>query len=399
MDLKGPGGSLIGFPLISFDKQISSAAPEGNSLLEVIRFTHVTESAGLNIVPAGKSARVDVMDYDGDGDIDLYAECLDTVTSAYRHFLLNNELGRFKDVSAEAGIRHTGNETAASFADYDNDGFPDLFISRDKGDLLYRNSGKASFDDVTSKSAINSKSGANKVLFFDADHDGDLDIFEACSTTNLLFRNNGDGTFLEQGQKMGLAGTGLNSRDAAFGDFDDDGDIDLMVINENGNNILYSNERQGIFKDVTEKSGLKNSGSGAVAAGDYNNDGFLDLFIASAGEGNPSLYRNTGNGTFEPVKNISAVFSAMAKVKINDAVFFDFDNDGYLDLVMGGKPGTEEGAFPYHNDGKGNFKDVSSLLPEEPQSANELKIFDYNDDGDLDLVVAGVNGGLFLLPQ
>ena len=140
---------------------------------------------------------------------------------------------------------------------------------------------------------------------------------------------------------MGLAGTGLNSRDAAFGDFDDDGDIDLVVINENGNNILYSNERQGIFKDVTEKSGLKNTGSEAVAAGDYNNDGFLDLFISSAGEGNPVLYRNQGNGTFEPVKNTSAVFSAIQKVKIQDALFFDFDNDGYLDLIMGGKSGNQ----------------------------------------------------------
>jgi tetratricopeptide (TPR) repeat protein len=399
MDLKGPGGSLIGFPLISFDKQISSGPGENKSLLDVIRFANVTESAGLNSVPAGRPAHVEVTDYDGDGDIDLYAGCYDTVGGTYRHYLFNNELGRFSDVSDKAGIRHSGNETAASFADYDNDGFPDLYVIREKGDILYKNSGKATFDDVTAKSAINSKSGGNKALFFDADHDGDLDLFEARSNTNLLFRNNGDGTFLEQAQKMGLAGTGLNSRDAAFGDFDDDGDIDLVVINENGSSILYSNERQGIFKDVTEKSGLKSNGSGAVAAGDYNNDGFLDLFIPSSGVGNPALYRNRGNGTFEPLKNTATVFSAIQKVKINDAVFFDFDNDGYLDLIMGGKPGVKDGRgiFLYHNDGKGNFKDVSDLLPEEPKSANELKIFDYNDDGDLDVIVAGLHGGLFLL--
>jgi tetratricopeptide (TPR) repeat protein len=399
MDLKGPGGSLIGFPLISFDKQIASSTPENKSLLEVIKFANVTESAGLNIVPAGRSAHVEVVDYDGDGDIDLYAGCFDTVTNTYKHYLFNNELGRFRDVSEEAGIRHSGNETSAAFADYDNDGFPDLYVIREKGDIVYKNTGKATFEDVTANSAINNKSGGNMALFFDADHDGDLDLFEAGSNSNLLFRNNGDGTFLEQAQKMGLAGTGLNSRDAAFGDFDDDGDIDLIVINENGNNILYSNERQGIFKDVTEESGLKSSGSEAVAAGDYNNDGFLDLFISSAGEGNPVLYRNQGNGTFEPVKNASAVFSAIQKVKINDVVFFDFDNDGFLDLIMGGKSGTRDGRglFLYHNDGKGNFKNVSDLLPEEPKSASELKVFDYNDDGDLDVVVAGFNGGLFLL--
>ncbi len=397
MDLKGPGGSLIGFPLISFDKQMASATPENGSLLEVIRFNNVTVSAGLNLVPAGKPAHADVMDYDGDGDIDLYVECMDTVTSKSRHFLLNNELGRFKDVSSEAGIRHADDGKTAVFADYDNDGFPDLYVSSDKGDLLYKNSGKGSFDDVTSKSALNGKSAIGKALFFDADHDGDLDLFEAGSTGNFLFRNNGDGTFTEQGQKMGLAGTGLNSRDAAFGDFDDDGDIDLIVINENGNNILYSNERQGMFKDVTEKSGLKNAGSESVAVGDYNNDGFLDLFICPAAAGTPALYRNTGNGTFEPVKNVAAVFSAMGKVRINDAVFFDFDNDGYLDLIMGGKSTGTRGLFLYHNDGKGSFNDVSTLLPDEPGSVNELKIFDYNDDGDLDVVVAGANGGLFLL--
>lgn len=400
LDLKGPGGSLIGFPLISFDKQMSSSTIENTSLLEVIRFANITESAGLNMVPAGRNAHVEVMDYDGDGDIDLYAGCYDTVKSAYRHFLLNNELGRFNDVSKEAGIRHSGNETAAAFADYDNDGFPDLFVIGENGDVLYKNSGRTSFDDVSSKSGISNGPGGNKALFFDADHDGDLDFFEAGSKSNLLFRNNGDGTFLEQGEKMGLAGSGLSSRDAAFGDFDDDGDIDLIVTNEKGNIILYSNERQGIFKDITEKSGLKSIGSSiAVAAGDYNNDGFLDLFISSAGQGSPALYQNQGTGIFEPVKNPAAVFSALQKVRINDVLFFDFDNDGYLDLVMGGKSELKDGRglFLYHNDGKGSFKDVSDLLPVEPGSASQVKIFDYNDDGDLDLIIAGLHGGLYLL--
>ncbi len=95
------------------------------------------------------------------------------------------------------------------------------------------------------------------------------------------------------------------------------------------------------------------------------------------------------------------IFASSGKAKINDALFFDFDNDGYLDLVTGGKPADRDGrgVFLYHNDGNGNFSDVSGLLPDETLSANELKIFDYNDDGDLDLVVAGMNGGVIASPQ
>src|SRR5450759_1845672 len=321
MDLKGPGGSLIGFPLITYDQQSLSQTSENKSLLDVIKFTDATKSAGLNIVPVfGEdknaefkySTHVEAADYDGDGDIDLYVGSYDPVTSSYKHYLFNNEMGRFKDVSSEVGIRHSGKESSATFADYDNDGFLDLFIVKADGDILYRNAGKGVFEDVTNKTHIGSKTGGNKALFFDMDHDGDLDLYEARSNSNLMFRNNGDDTFQEQAEKMGLSGTNSNSRDAAFGDFDDDGDIDLFVVNDNSSNVLYSNQRQGIFKDITEKSGLKsNGGSSAVAVGDYNNDGFLDLFITSLNGGNHVLYRNMGNGSFEPAKNSKQMFSAI----------------------------------------------------------------------------------------
>jgi tetratricopeptide (TPR) repeat protein len=409
MDLKGPGGSLIGFPLITYDKQTATHTGENKSLLDVIKFTDVTESAGLNVVKVfsgdentafRNTTHVEAADYDGDGDVDLYVGSYDPVSSSYKHYLFNNDMGRFRDVANESGITHSGKETSAAFADYDNDGFLDLFIVRESGDILYRNTAKGSFKDVTDKAQIGSKTGANKALFFDLDHDGDLDLFEARSNSNLLFRNNGDGTFQEQAIKMGLAGNNFISRDAAFGDFDDDGDIDLFVVNENTSNILYSNQRQGLFKDITDQSGLKSSGgSSAVTVGDYNNDGFSDLFIASADGGNHQLYRNLGNGSFELVKNASEMFSAMKNIKAYDASFFDFDNDGFLDLIIAGESNEKggRGLFLYHNDGKGNFTDVSRLLPEEPKSGKEIAVFDYNEDGDLDLVIAGVNGGVFLL--
>lgn len=409
MDLKGPGGSLIGFPLITFDRQSSLPATANKSLLDVIRFTDATTSAGLNIVPFSgdvkkvefrTSTHIEAADYDGDEDMDLYVGNYDPESSSYKHYLFNNEMGRFKDVSAEAGISHNGEEASATFADYDNDGFLDLYIVRKGGDLLYKNSGKGTFEDVTSKAKIGTKNGGNKALFFDMDHDGDLDLFEAGSDLNLLYRNNGDGTFQEQSEKMGLSGGGFNSRDAVIGDFDDDGDIDFFVVNENARNVLYSNQRQGVFKDITEKSGLKgNIGSLAATAGDYNNDGFSDLFIGSVTGGNHELLRNLGNGSFESEKNTKEIFSSIQKVKIYSTSFLDFDNDGFLDLIIAGEPEEKEGRgiFLYHNDGKGNFADVSGLLPPEPKTGRQVEVFDYNEDGDLDLLIAGLNGGIYLL--
>ena len=409
MDLKGPGGSLIGFPLITFDQQSSSQINENESLLDVIKYTDVTSSAGLDIVPAfgegensefRNSTHVEAADYDGDGDIDLYVGSYDPVSSSYKHYLFNNEMGRFKDVSDEAGIRCSGIESSAAFADYDNDGFPDLYIVKEGGDVLYRNTGKGTFEDVTEKAEIGSKKGGNTALFFDLDHDGDLDLFETRSNSNLFFRNNSDGTFQEQAEKMGIAGGDVISRDEAFGDFDEDGDIDFIVVNENAGNILYSNQRQGVFKDITENSGLKSEGgSGAITVGDYNNDGFLDLFITSVNGDNHELFRNMGNGNFERGINTKEMLSALQHVKAYDASFFDFDNDGFLDLFIAGESAEKggRGLFLYHNDGKGKFTDVSDLLPEEVKSGRQIAVFDYNDDGDLDVVIAGLNGGVFLL--
>ncbi|MGD0756400.1 MAG: FG-GAP-like repeat-containing protein, partial [Bacteroidales bacterium] len=380
MDLKGPGGSLVGFPLITYDQQPASSSGENKSILDAIKFTDATVSAGLNIIPANiddkntefrYSTHVEAADYDSDGDVDLYVGSYDQATSTYKHYLLNNDMGRFKDVSEEAGIKHSGKESSAAFADYDNDGFLDLYIVREGGDILYRNAGKGVFEDVTAKAQVGSKTGGNRALFYDMDHDGDLDLYETRSNSNLMFRNNGDGTFQEQAEKMGMSCKDANSREAAFGDFDDNGTIDLFVANEDASNTLFSNQRQGVYKDVTEESGLKsNGGTGAVAVGDYNNDGFPDLFIASLNGGNHELFRNKGNGSFELVKNSKEMFSAMQHVKVYDVKFFDFDNDGYQDLIVVGESEVKggRGVFLYHNDEKGNFEDVSRLLPEEPRS-------------------------------
>ncbi len=408
MDLKGPGGSLIGFPLITFDQQASAGSNEPVPLKDMVKFTDATKISGLDVVPAGDGTgnaagtvtHVEAADYDGDGDIDLYVGAYDPATSTWKHYLFNNEMGKFRDVSEEAGLRHSGKELSAIFADYDNDGFLDLFIMREGGDLLYRNTGKGKFEDVTDKSKAGSKTGGSKALFVDLDHDGDLDIFEITPDANLVFRNNSDGTFTEDALKMGLSGSNLKSSSAAFGDFDDDGDIDLFVANENASNILYSNQREGIFRDETEKAGLKsNGGSSTVAVADYDNDGYLDIFVGSVRGSEPVLYHNLRNGTFEKAGKTGEMFAAMRNMTVYDARFLDFDNDGLADLMVAGEPADKDGRglFLYHNEGGGVFTDVSDLLPSNVKSGREITVFDYNDDGDPDVVIAGLNGGVSLL--
>ncbi|MFK5889133.1 MAG: FG-GAP-like repeat-containing protein [Flavobacteriaceae bacterium] len=409
-EFKGPGGSLVGFPLITYD-QVSASQDIGNkSLLNVIKFIDITASVGLDIVPTfnevaqapfKNTTHITTADYNDDGTIDIYVGNYDPITATYKHFLFNNDGIKFNDVAQKSGIKHSGKETSAIFTDYDNDGFLDLYVVKDNGDLLYRNSGKGLFTDVTGKAKIGSKTGGTKALFLDLDHDGDLDLFETKTNSNLVFRNNGDGTFVEQSEKMGLSGNQENnSNDAAFGDFDDDGDLDLFVTNQNGSNKLYTNKRQGVFNDIIKTSGLeKSNNSSAVAVGDYNNDGFLDLFITSSNGGQNELYRNLGDGNFKLAKNSEKMFSKLQNIAIYDAVFFDFDNDGFLDILIAGASKNQDnrGIFLYHNNGQGVFTDVSNLLPENIKSGKQIELFDYNNDGDLDILIAGVNGGVNLL--
>ena len=398
MDLKGPGGALIGFPVITFAQQTSGRMAENESLLDILVFSDATASSGLDIVSTANTVAA-LNDYDGDDDIDIYSGSYDKSTSTYKHFLLNNNMGRYKDVAAEAGIDHRGIDYGASFADFDNDGFPDLLILNSDGNKLYRNNGTGSFGDLTKKTALAESTGESKALFLDADHDGDLDVLITGPSKNLVFRNNSDGTFLESSVAMGLAGDKGPAADAAFGDFDEDGDIDLVTVSEKGGITLFSNQRQGIFKDVTETSGLiDNGGSLSVAVGDYNNDGFLDLFITPAKGGKFELFRNLRNGRFEADKENEEMIRALGSFNASDASFIDFNNDGYLDLTVAGERPENggKGLFLFYNDGKSKFSDVSRLLPDDIMSLKQINIFDYNNDGDLDILATRSDGGLYL---
>lgn len=410
MDLKGPGGSLVGSPVISFDQQRSNfLAGDWKEVLEAISFADITVSTGLDFLSKGTGqdasgsggrTHISACDYDNDGDMDLYAGHFDPETKSYKHYLLNNDWGIFKDVAGEAGIRHQEAELSARFADYNNDGHPDLFVLMNGSNLLYRNSGEGSFDEVSGKASVGEGAAGHGTLFFDYDHDGDLDLFVPGSGPNVLLRNNSDDTFIDRSGPSELSGGDHNSTDAGFGDFDEDGDIDLLVINSDAGNILFSNQREGIFKDITDQTGLEGGeGSRALAIGDYNNDGFLDLFVASSEGGQSKLYRNKGDGSFERDNSSEELEKAIQSVRAHDATLFDFDNDGYLDLLVVGESGDEggSGVILFHNDGSGKFWLAPGLLPDDLTSGSKILKFDYNDDGDLDLAVTGLDGSISLL--
>ena len=401
-ELKGPRGDLIGFPIITMGDVVSGYVSQGGSILESIRFTDVTQVAGLNAIAlAGYKARnIAVGDVDNDGDHDLFICTYDGQKKQQAGLLFRNDMGTYTDVTDESGLDTHGNGVSAEFSDYDNDGFVDLFLTTENGIYLFHNDGKGKFSNVTSASGIQSSAASNYEIFVDADHDGDLDILTGNKNTNRFYRNNSDGSFSDQTEYAGLTAANLDTRDAAFADFDDDGDIDLLLGNEESSALLYTNLREGKFQDISVKSGIPSGvHAPAIAAGDYNNDGYPDIFTGTSGSGNAGLYLNNKDGTFSPDKNARSWLSALGKVKCNQAKFFDFDNDGSLDLLVAGEipDKNEREMFLFHNDGWGKFEDLSRLLPTEIKSARHIAVADFNEDGDFDIYMTDPNGGFHLL--
>jgi len=253
--------------------------------------------------------------------------------------------------------------------------------------VLLRNQDGRTFRDVAASAGLTDSGPIAKALFWDLDHDGDLDLLLATPRGNRVYRNNLDGTFREMAAPMGLAMEG--SRDAAAGDFDGDGRTDLVVLTSDGRPRLFHNLGQGRFEDVTAASGLAAvRRAGAVAVGDYDNDGFLDLFLTSLDGSDAALYHNRGDGTFQRDARSDGLRRKLAGVVGLDAAFFDFDNDGRLDLVVVGKGGVRL----FRNDATRGFEDVSSILPDSLRAGRAVAVADIDQDGDLDLIVVGWDG-------
>ena len=377
-------------------------------------------------------------DYDGDGDMDLY------VTSDGPDILYRNDGDAFTDVAVDAGLTTLCNSYGAAWADYDNDGDLDIYVvcrSADdhadlahvatEANLLYRNNGDATFTNVATDAGVAAVAHGAGAVRADYDMDGWLDLyvanwgvgdFQAMTATteaNLLYRNNRDGTFTDMAEAAGVTGrSGFFDMDRSlttelsglsfmglWSDFDNDGDPDLLECSEQGAASLFQNLGDGTFSDVTEVAGMMLRGSCmGVDSGDYDRNGFLDIYWTNFREN--YLWKADGQGRYvESAKDAGVADELVGWA----AEFIDFDNDGWLDIyvvngVIGmpveitgegnghGKSVVEPNAL-YRNNGDGTFADVTALAGFGHSGVGRgTAVADYDNDGDLDIYLVNADG-------
>ena len=319
-------------------------------------------------------------DYDQDGWLDLFVvngwrlEGFPTGQEPTCHLFKNNRDGTFTDVTAKAGLARSGWGQGCCVGDYDNDGHDDLFVSYYGQNALFRNNGNGTFTDVTAKAGLlQSRTRWNSgCAFLDYDRDGNLDLFVgnyidldlktaplpesgpctykglivACGPPglapgkNLLYHNNGNGTFTDVSEKAGMWTTaGSYALSVAVADLDNDGWPDIYVANDSTAATLYHNQKDGTFVDVAIESGAAFSPDGkpqagmGVAVGDYNRDGNLDIIKTNFAGDTDSLYKNLGDGTFEDRTYLSGL-GVNTRLLGWGVGFFDMDNDGWLDILV-----------------------------------------------------------------
>jgi hypothetical protein len=309
-------------------------------------FTKIT---GINVVTnGGISFAAGWGDYDNDGFLDLFIPNLNQKNFLYR----NLGGGAFTKIAAGNIANDVGNSVTCGWGDYDNDGWLDLFVGNrgSQKSFLYHNKGDGTFTKITTGNLVNDIGSTEGCAWGDYDNDGFLDLFVAnYGLRNFLYHNNRDGTFAKI--STGNIVTDIaNSVCAAWGDYDNDGYLDLFVTVYGGNNLLYRNNRDGTFTKITTGS-IVTGGNISVGCswGDYDNDGNLDLFVSNASNQQNFLYHNNGDGTFAKITVGNIVTDGGDSI---GCAWGDYDNDGFLDLFVANRSGQNN--FLYHNDGNSN---------------------------------------------
>ena len=392
------------------------------------------------------------IDYDNDGWQDIFLAAgtrldgLPPNVTATNRLYRNSGKGNFIDVTEKAGLVRTGWAQGVCVGDYENDGYDDIFVATYGKNTLYHNNGTGTFKEVAEQAGVshNRTRWGSGCAFLDYDRDGFLDLFVAsyidldlktaplpesgpclykgltvaCGPpgitvgTNMLFHNEGNGTFTDASEKSGITKTnGTYGLGVLISDFDNDGWSDIYVANDSAPAALYHNNKNGSFTDIGIEAGCAFSIDGkpqagmGVTAGDYDRDGWLDIFKTNFSGDTSSLYHNTGKGTFE-----DATFQAGLGLNTRwlgwGCSFVDVDNDSWSDifLVNGhvypeverltSEAGYAQTKVLYHNLGNGRFADVSEKVGEavrKPNASRGAAFGDYDNDGDIDVLINSVN--------
>jgi enediyne biosynthesis protein E4 len=391
-------------------------------------------------------------DYDNDGWLDIFLvngtrlEGFPKGSEPTTHLFRNNRDGTFTDVTLKAGVAHSGWGQGVCIGDYDNDGWEDLFVTYFGKNVLYHNNGDGTFTDVSEKAGVagNGKRWNTGCAFVDYDRDGRLDLFVAnyidldlttapvpesgpclyksvmvaCGPPglqggkNILYHNNGDGTFRDVSEESGiLKANGTYGLGVLTADLNNDGWPDIYVANDSTASALYQNKKNGKFEDIAIEAGCALSADGkpqagmGISAADYDLDGNLDLVKTNFAGDTPSLYHNLGGANFEDT-TFTAGLGAHTQYLGWGCGFFDMDNDGWPDiLICNGhvypeveqlktEAGYAQRKLVYRNLRNGHFDDISTLVGpgiSEPSASRGAAFGDFDNDGDIDVVVNTVN--------
>jgi hypothetical protein len=422
-----------------------------------IIFKHTSDPAKKYIVES-MSGGVILIDYDRDGWPDIYFTNAPTVAMAVKGtkslgvLYHNNHDGTFTDVTAKSGLSTPCFAMGGAVGDYNNDGWPDLYVTCLGGNVLYRNNGDGTFTDVTAKAGVADGRWSTGASFGDYDGDGFVDLMVTnyvdfhlddlpgfgsapfckyrgidvqCGPRGLrgagdsLFHNNGDGTFTDVSKAAGVSDpSGYYGLGVIWADFNNTGRPDIYIANDSTPKYLYKNEGNGKFKDIGLESGTAVSDDGSeqasmgIAIGDYNHTGRPSLYVTNFSDENDVLYRNEGDWNFREVSYAAGVaLPSLPWVKWG-TVFADMDNDGWLDLIavsghvypqvdsLPSSSGYREPKMFHLNQKDGTFCDASDLAGKalmERHVSRGLAVGDLFNDGNIDVVIGDLDGGPMIL--